>query len=329
MLPIALTCGDPAGIGPEVAVKALAAEAATLTASRVTCVLIGDRRQLASLPWPADLPAPAILDPRPEPLPPHLAPRSPAAALAALDYLRRGAQGCLQGEFAGLVTAPVCKESIHRTGTPFTGQTEFLADLAGTPEVTMMLLGEDDRGRWLRVALATTHLPLRLVAGTLTPAAIHRAIRHTAGACRRLGLPSARLAVCGLNPHAGEGGVLGDEEDRILRPALDLAREEGCDVEGPCPGDTVFHAALHGRYDAVIAMYHDQGLAPLKTVAFDTGVNWTLGLPFPRTSPDHGTAYDLAGRGTARPTSMQAALRLAIRLARATPASPAISAEAS
>jgi 4-hydroxythreonine-4-phosphate dehydrogenase len=215
-----------------------------------------------------------------------------------------------------LVTAPVNKESIIRAGHRFVGQTEFLSELAQTNQTAMMLLGHDDRGRWLRVALATIHIPLKTVAERLTPEKLMLAMRLAAQSCRDLRLPRARIAVCGLNPHAGEGGEFGDEEIKTIAPTVLAARKQGLDVVGPLSGDTVFHYALQGEYDAVVAMYHDQGLAPLKAVAFDTGVNWTLGLPFIRTSPDHGTAYDIAGKGIANPSSMIAAIRLAKQLAR-------------
>jgi 4-hydroxythreonine-4-phosphate dehydrogenase len=179
----------------------------------------------------------------------------------------------------------------------------------------MMLLGPDDRGRWLRVALATTHLPLRAVADAVTRERVSLAIERAVGACTALRLGRARVAVCGLNPHAGEGGAFGSEDAAVIAPAVAEARGRGWDVVGPLPADTVFFQALRGDFDAVVAMYHDQGLGPLKLVAFENGVNWTLGLPFVRTSPDHGTAYDIAGRGVADARSMQAALRLAVQLA--------------
>ena len=179
----------------------------------------------------------------------------------------------------------------------------------------MMLLGHDDRGRWLRVALATTHLPLKHVADHLTPEKVDRAIQLAAQSCADLGLPRCRVAVCGLNPHAGESGEFGDEEIKFITPVADAARKRGLDVVGPLPADTLFHYAYRGDYDAVVAMYHDQGLGPLKMVAFENGINWTLGLPFIRTSPDHGTAYDIAGQGRASPSSMIAAIRLAKQLA--------------
>jgi 4-hydroxythreonine-4-phosphate dehydrogenase len=225
----------------------------------------------------------------------------------------------LRKETAALVTAPVNKESIIRSGQAFVGQTEFLSEIAGTDRTVMMLLGADDRQRWLRVALATTHLPLRLVSERLERTRIELAIERAAAACADLRLSRARVGVCGLNPHAGEGGQLGNEEQEIIRPAVEACRTRGIDVAGPWPADTLFHYAYRGDYDAVVAMYHDQGLAPLKMIAFESGINWTLGLPFIRTSPDHGTAYDIAGQGVANPSSMIAALRLAKELASRNP----------
>jgi 4-hydroxythreonine-4-phosphate dehydrogenase len=183
----------------------------------------------------------------------------------------------------------------------------------------MMLLGDDDRGRWLRVALVTTHLPLKLVPEQLCAEKIQRAIELAALACQDLGLPRRRVAVCGLNPHAGEGGEFGREEIDLIRPAVQAMQKKGLEVIGPLPADTLFYQAYRGDFDAVVAMYHDQGLGPLKMVAFENGVNWTLGLPFIRTSPDHGTAYDIAGQNKASPSSMRAAIRLAKQLARQAP----------
>jgi 4-hydroxythreonine-4-phosphate dehydrogenase len=251
-----------------------------------------------------------------EALPPGLAPGSPAAARAALAWLTNGAQRCLRHEMDALVTAPLSKEAVVHSGQPFIGQTEFLSQLAGTDHTAMMLLGQDDRGRWLRVVLATTHLPLKLVAGQLRPEKIALAIELASQACHDLGLARRRIAVCGLNPHAGENGEFGDEEITLIKPGIEAARKQGLDVVGPLPADTLFYYAYRGDYDAVVAMYHDQGLAPLKMVAFENGVNWTLGLPFIRTSPDHGTAYDIAGQGRANPSSMRAAIRLAKQQAR-------------
>lgn len=324
---VGITLGDVTGVGPEVVAKALAAE---LPADPTRYALIGDAAVLERLrsAIPALSSAWGALDrafaeerlrwiqPLAEPLPPNLPAGDPRAAQAALAWLREGVRHCLSGELAALVTAPLSKESVIRSGELFVGQTEFLSELTKTSRTAMMLLGQGGEGRWLRVALATTHVPLRQVADRLSPEKIREVIDLTAEACVDLGLTRARIAVCGLNPHAGEGGKMGDEELRVVGPAVQAARAAGRDVVGPLAGDTVFHAAYQGAYDAVVAMYHDQGLAPLKVVAFETGVNWTLGLPFIRTSPDHGTAYDIAGRGMASPSSMQAAIRLARQLAR-------------
>jgi 4-hydroxythreonine-4-phosphate dehydrogenase len=259
----------------------------------------------------------SITNPLPKKLPEKLPTGSPIAAKAAVAALRDGAERCLRGELDAMVTAPVNKEAIIRAGFKgFVGQTEFLSELAGAKRTAMMLLGHDDKNRWLRVALATIHISVKSIPKKLTAEKIRLAIELAAQSCRDLQLPRARVAVAGLNPHAGEGGEFGDEEIKIIAPTVSAMKKKGFDVVGPLSGDTVFYYALRGDFDAVVAMYHDQGLAPLKAVAFDTGVNWTLGLPFIRTSPDHGTAYDIAGKGVANPSSMIAAIRLAKQLVR-------------
>lgn len=315
---IGITCGDPAGIGPEIAL------AASMTEARDTghhFVLIGDPvqlQQIARLTTAGELPGAISFETDLSNLESlgHWA-RSPASSCAAMRWLEHGARLCMSGKLDALVTGPVSKEGIINAGwTSFRGQTEHLTALAGASGTVMMLLGDDDRGRWIRVSLATVHIPIREVPDALTAAAVELAIRRSSEACFLLGLARARIGVCGLNPHAGEGGKIGDEEIRIVRPAVDACRRHGLDVEGPLAADTLFHQAIRGEFDAVVAMYHDQGLAPMKLVAFDNGVNWTLGLPFIRTSPDHGTAFDIAGRGKADPSSMRAAIRLAVRLAR-------------
>jgi 4-hydroxythreonine-4-phosphate dehydrogenase len=323
---IAISLGDVTGIGPEVTLKALAVEAEQ---DETRYLLIGDSENTAALHQRLGLRLPLqpfsefgaagrffLHDPLREPLPPGLAPGSPAAARAAVAWLTDGAQRCLSHETDALVTAPLNKQAVMRSGQPFIGQTEFLSQLAGTERTVMMLLGDDDRGRWLRVALATTHLPLRLVPEQLSAEKIELAIELAARACQDLGLPRRRVAVCGLNPHAGEGGEFGREEIDLIQPVVEAMKQKGLDVVGPLPADTLFYYAYRGDYEAVVAMYHDQGLGPLKMVAFEHGVNWTLGLPFIRTSPDHGTAYDIAGQGKANPSSMRAAIRLAKQLAR-------------
>lgn len=325
-LRIGIALGDVTGIGPEVTLKALASEAPR-TDSRY--LLVGDAGWLGRLNRQLDLNLPLerfagwdspgrflVSDPLPESLPESLAPGDARAARAAVTWLETAARMCLRDELDALVTAPVNKASIARAGIPFVGQTEFLSQLAGAQRTAMMLLGPDEHGRWLRVALVTTHLPLRAVPDRITTGNVEQTIELAAEACRQVGLPRARVAVCGLNPHAGEGGQMGHEEQTVIAPAVRAVQARGVDAVGPLSGDAVFHHALHGEFDAVVAMYHDQGLAPLKAVAFDSGINWTLGLPFIRTSPDHGTAYDIAGRGIANPSSMIAALRLAEELAR-------------
>jgi 4-hydroxythreonine-4-phosphate dehydrogenase len=323
---IGISLGDVTGVGPEVALKAVAAEAAN---DEAKFLFIGDEKILRELNQEFSLNLPLkkfsryeasgrffISDPLAEALPENLPTGSVPAANAAVAALRDGGERCLRGDLDALVTAPVNKESIIRAGHKFVGQTEFLSDLANTKRTAMMMLGTDERGRWLRVALATVHISIKSVPEKLTAEKITLAIELAAQACRDLGLSRARIAVAGLNPHAGEGGEFGDEEIKIISPTVLAAKKMGFDVVGPLSGDTVFHYALQGDFDAVVAMYHDQGLAPLKAVAFDTGVNWTLGLPFIRTSPDHGTAYDIAGKGVANPSSMIAAIRLAKQLAK-------------
>ncbi len=323
---IAISLGDVTGIGPEVTLKALAAEGEQ---DDTRYLLIGDSGYTAAIYERLGLQIPLqpfsefsargrifLHDPLREPLPPGLAPGSPAAARAAVAWLTDGAQRCLSHETDALVTAPLNKQAVVRSGQPFIGQTEFLSHLAGTDKTVMMLLGEDDRGRWLRVALATTHMSLKMVSEQLSAGKIQLAIELAAKACHDLGLSRHRVAVCGLNPHAGEGSEFGREEIELIRPVVESLRKRGLDIVGPLPADTLFYQAYRGDYEAVVAMYHDQGLGPLKVVAFENGVNWTLGLPFVRTSPDHGTAYDIASLGTANPSSMRAAIRLARQLVR-------------
>lgn len=322
---VGITAGDPAGIGPEIVMRALdrrrdethwnylvLGDGVWLNA---TAARLGLDLRLEA--WNPSHPGSRFsflnpgesFDARPP------SPGDPRAARSALACLDQGARLCLSGTLAALVTGPVSKEHIARLGIPFVGQTEYLSALSGEPRTVMMLLGHDEQQRWLRVALATVHLPLRAVAQELSTDKILLAIQRASEACHRLGLPRQRVAVCGLNPHAGEGGTMGDEEQRVIRPAVESARARGWDAHGPFAADTLFRQVFFGQYEAVVAMYHDQGLVPLKMVAFDSGVNWTLGLPWIRTSPDHGTAFDIAGKGIARPDSMLAALSMAEQLA--------------
>jgi 4-hydroxythreonine-4-phosphate dehydrogenase len=306
-VPIAITSGEPAGIGPEIAVAAA-------VASSLSTVLLGDEdllcaaAKVAGLGWP--LPARVAIQPigtEAAAVAGRLDARNARYVLRTLDA---AIDGCLRGRFRAMVTAPVHKGVINDGGVPFTGHTEYLAERTNTPHVVMLLVGGG-----MRVALATTHLPLAQVAGAITAASLaatldvlHRDLRS------RFGIAQPRIGVAGLNPHAGEGGYLGREEIDVIAPALAAARARGIDAVGPLPADTLFVPAMLSRFDAVLAMYHDQGLPVLKHASFGHGVNVTLGLPLVRTSVDHGTALDLAGRGTADAGSMKAALALADRL---------------
>ena len=323
---IGIAIGDVTGVGPEVALKAVAAESKK---DQAQYVFIGEENLLGQLNKKLATRLPlkklseggtgrfSVTNPSEKKFPKKLPHGSPLAAKAAVAALRDGAERCLREELDALVTAPVNKEAIVRAGYQgFVGQTEFLSELAGAKRTAMMLLGHDEKNRWLRVALATIHISIKSVPKKLTAEKVALAIELAAQACRDLQLPRARIAVAGLNPHAGEGGEFGDEEIKTITPVVAAMKKKGFDVTGPLSGDTVFYYALRGDFDAVVAMYHDQGLGPLKAVAFDTGVNWTLGLPFIRTSPDHGTAYDIAGKGVANPSSMIAAIRLAKQLAK-------------
>ena len=232
-------------------------------------------------------------------------------AQAALEYIRKAAKLALAGVFSAVVTAPVNKEAINRAGFRFTGHTEFLAGICKVRRFAMMLIG----GSW-RVIPVTRHLPLKKVSGSLTKEKILEAIELGANGLKQLGIRKPRLAVAALNPHGGEGGLLGEEEKRIITPAITLARRKGYAVFGPFPGDTLFLPENRKKFDAQVVMYHDQGLIPLKMSGFGNAVNVTWGLPFIRTSPGHGTAYQLAGQGEADPGSMKEAIKLAVKLAK-------------
>ena len=236
----------------------------------------------------------------------------PAQAQAVIDVIARAVDMAQTGAVSAVCTLPIHKQALQDgAGFAFPGHTEYLAHLARVPEVVMMLASDQ-----LRVVPATIHIPLAEVPAALTPELLEARIRIThAALIAQFGLPAPRLAVAGLNPHAGEGGKIGREEIEVIVPVLDRLRGEGMDLRGPLSADTMFHAAARSRYDAAICMYHDQALIPIKTLDFDRGVNVTLGLPFLRTSPDHGTAFDIAGTGSANPASTIEALRLAWRLA--------------
>jgi 4-hydroxythreonine-4-phosphate dehydrogenase len=299
MLPrIAVTLGDPRGIGPEITAKALSEP----LPAEVT--LLGAEEQIASIPAAGRIGVGSWKEP-PGPAADERG-RALRAGRVAGHAVERAVRLVQSGEADAIVTAPAHKHALHLAGFPYPGHTEWLAHLAGGVETAMMLAA--DR---LRVVLVTTHVALRDVPALLTVDRIVRTGRITAEALRELwGIPLPRLAVCALNPHAGESGLFGDEDERVLRPA---AAQLG--ATGPVPADTVFVRALRGEFDAVLAPYHDVGMTAIKVAAFGRGVNVTLGLPFIRTSPDHGTAFDIAGRGVADPSSMRAALELAVELA--------------
>ncbi len=317
---MAITMGDCNGIGPETVVKAVRQ---LQTEMEVCFLVIGDRRAFASEAEKQSMHEWAVLDDSTSrqpgtyvwqpPCSPILTPApgrvTAEAAVAAVAWIQAAVDLCLSGSADAMITAPICKEGLLKAGLHMPGHTEYLAELTGSKHVAMMLMGEG-----LRVVPATRHIPLKDVAHTLNEACIVEAVQMASDALTWFDVPSKKVAVCGLNPHAGDGGALGDEEQTIVRPAIERALELGCDVTGPVPADVVFYQALRGDYGAVVAMYHDQGLAPLKLLAFDSGINITLGLPIIRTSPDHGTAFSIAGRGVASPASMLEAIRTAYRL---------------
>ncbi|HEX6971547.1 MAG TPA: 4-hydroxythreonine-4-phosphate dehydrogenase PdxA [Limnochordia bacterium] len=322
---VGVTMGDPAGIGPEVILKA-AAEAGAATGVRLlvighfgTMVRTCDRLGLPLALRRVDRPAAArfapgtvdVLEATELDLDRLAIGRVQAlAGRAAADCIDAAVALALAGEIDAVCTAPVHKEALRAAGVPHPGHTELLAALTGASEVAMLLVGER-----LRVAHATTHLALREACERLSAGRIATVIRLAAEVLRALGIDRPRIAVAGLNPHAGENGLFGDEEQAVIAPAVRAARAAGYHAEGPFPPDTIFHRAYAGEFDLVVAMYHDQGHIPIKLVHFSDAVNVTAGLPIVRTSVDHGTAFDIAGRGIADPRNMIAALRLAARLA--------------
>ena len=290
---VAITIGDPAGIGPEVAAKA----AASPRVLEVCTPVVYGRIYTPGV-------ATGTL--------------SAEAGRTAYGAIVAAVEDAMAGVVDAVATAPISKEAFALAGLPWRGHTELLAHLTGAPSVAMMFYADA-----LRVVLATIHEPLAAVPRLLTRDLLERVIRLTARELPRFGFAGPRLAVCGLNPHAGEGGLLGDEEQRVLAPAIAACAADGIAVRGPYPADTLFVRASRGEFDAVVACYHDQGLIPVKLLAFGTSVNVTLGLPIVRTSVDHGTAFDIAGRNAADPGSMIAAVRLAAKLAGAGRGEPA------
>jgi 4-hydroxythreonine-4-phosphate dehydrogenase len=324
---LALTLGDPAGIGPEIVLKALAHADVF---DRCRPLVIGDRRILArAAPWVqlepsfelVQTPAEGRYEPGTVPLL-DLANADPAACpvgvesapagRAAVEYVLKGADLALAGEVDTVVTAPLNKAAMHLAGFHYPGHTELLAERTGAGAITMLLTSPT-----LRVVHVSMHVGLAEAIRRVTPERVEATILLAAEACRALGIEAPRIAVAGLNPHASEGGLFGDEEARAILPAIEAARARGLNVSDPQPPDTVFLRASHGTYDIVVAMYHDQGHIPMKLLAFDSGVNVSIGLPIIRTSVDHGTAFDIAGRGVAREQSMLAAIDVAVQMAHA------------
>jgi len=317
MKPIAISCGEPAGIGPEIALAAW-----QHLRHDIPMVWIGDPTHLPDgTDWqdaqnPADA---ANASAFPVLVRDFGAPRvagapNPAHAQGVIDAIADAVNLVTSGDCAALCTAPIHKQAlIDGAGFAYPGHTEYLAALAGRDSVVMMLACDV-----LRVVPATIHIPLSDVADKLTAATLTDTILIThAALIRDFGIAAPRLAIAGLNPHAGENGKMGQEEIEMITPTLNALRAEGLDIAGPLSADTMFHPAARARYDAAICMYHDQALIPIKTLDFSGGVNVTLGLPFVRTSPDHGTAFDIAGQGKADPTSMIAAIKMAAQMAQA------------
>jgi 4-phospho-D-threonate 3-dehydrogenase / 4-phospho-D-erythronate 3-dehydrogenase len=302
-----VSAGDPAGIGPEVTVRALARPEVRAAAE---IAVAGDPEDLRRTAERLGLPAPERVEPAGDASGAAPGRLSAAGGAAAVAAIRRAVELIQAGAYDGLVTAPINKEALRLAGFAWPGHTEMLADLTGASEVRMLLVAGP-----LRVVHVSTHRSLRSAIEAATRGRVLRTIEMGAAGARRLGLERPRVAVAGLNPHAGEGGLFGDEEQREIGPAVADARAAGIDASGPWPPDTLFWRASRGEFDLVVAMYHDQGHIPVKLGGFDEGVNVTLGLPFPRASVDHGTAFDIAGRGVARWQSMAAAIRVGAGLA--------------
>ncbi len=348
MKKLAITMGDPGGVGPEIIVKALCssklknvyipivigdvnvvAEALTLLKSHLKLRIIQSPKE--STPAKEILQVIHVIPPNPCPTDSRRAPLikggvksgivkggmgrfekckpTPEGGKACVSYIKKAVELALSKQVDGIVTAPISKEALKMAGFKWPGHTEMLADLTNTKDYTMMLIGKP-----LRVILVTIHTALKNVPDLITKSKVLKTIRLAKKACDMLNIRNPRIAVAGLNPHAGEAGIFGDEEIKKIIPAVKEAIKERIPVSGPYPPDTIFHRAYKGDVDIVVCMYHDQGLIPLKMIAFDKGVNVTIGLPFARTSPDHGTAYDIAWKGVANPLSMIEAIKVAAKL---------------
>jgi len=341
MKTIAITVGDPAGIGPEIAIKAVNAFADRLAEGGLRLLLVGDVRTLQDAARSLGLPAPPAIDPSdiagapatailpttPLPAPVEIGKVSAACGQQAYEAVRIAVEQAMAGTVTAVVTAPLNKEALHLAGHDYAGHTEMLADLTGVRGSVMMLAHEA-----FRVSHVTTHCALEDVPKRATPERMSRVIDLTHEALLALGIAEPRIAVAALNPHAGEGGIFGRHDIDLTAPLVESYRARGMRIDGPVPGDTVFVKLRAGQYDAVVAMYHDQGHIPVKLLGFgvDTttgewtalsGVNVTLGLPIIRTSVDHGTAFDIAGTGKAQATSLLEAIDYALKLAKSAPAS--------
>lgn len=307
---VAVTLGDPAGIGPEVVVKALADPA---IAALADWIVVGDEPVVRLAAQITGVPLTASLAPQR-----HLTSLegfafgklSAACGLAGLHYVKTATEMCLRGETDAMVTAPLNKEAVALNDIQFSGHTEYIAELCNNSDSRMLLVSER-----LRVVHVSTHIALRDACRLETPR-ILKTIELGAAAMPLIGIASPRIAVCGLNPHAGEHGLFGNEDADFILPAIEAARAKGIDADGPHAGDTVFLRAVKGHFDLVVAMYHDQGHIPMKLLDFDNGINVSIGLPIIRTSVDHGTAFDIAGKNIAEATSMKAAMELGARMAR-------------
>lgn len=318
-VPLAITMGDASGIGPEIVVKALKAGTERAVVFGSVVVMQDAVRRLGAELSIRPVATVDAADFQPGTIdviettgitaPPPLGRVDAASGQAAFDTIVAAIAAAKDGSVGGIVTAPINKEAMGLAGIKYPGHTEILADYGGARRVAMMLANDE-----IRTVLVTIHTALRTAIEQADFDAQMVAIRLAHEGGQALGIAMPRVAVAGLNPHAGEGGLFGDEEIRIIAPAIAAARAEGIDASGPWPGDTVFMQARHGRFDVVVAQYHDQGLIPVKYLGLDKGVNITLGLPFVRTSPDHGTAFDIAGQGIADPASLQTALAYARRL---------------
>ena len=319
---IAITMGEPGGVGPEVIVKSL-----VRADVRACCypIVVGNAEimrkavELTGLPLKVKLwsslsglrSAPGIIDvldvtsriPEKKGVP------SRSSGLAFVKYIKKAVALALHGEVSAIVTAPVSKESMKMAGYKWPGHTELLAELTGAKDFAMMFVSDK-----LKVILCTIHVPLKEVPKKINKKLVFKTIMNAVKGTAMLGVENPRIAVSGLNPHAGEAGIMGHEEPAAITPAIEKAQAEGINVSGPFPPDVVFHKAYNGEFDMVVCMYHDQGLIPFKMLAFDTGVNVTVGLPIIRTSPDHGTAFDIAWKNKANPSSMTEAIKLASRM---------------